>query len=601
MSDVWWPWTGWWRKKFWSSRAGTQADAADFNLAVTLVAPWEEYVIDLSPAFTLKDGDTALNHVIPDTGSLEEKILDSWSGSAQASVAVAAKDTSNGGGAAAPAAAGDRDQKADKGKAGKGAEKHEEHKPVAGAVGAEHAPSKQPRVPGAGHATGKDPMLEFAAATALYQEVKLLNRYVADAALRRDYRAYVVRLQMSVVPFARNFPLDVYTNISFFPVRASKGKLGAKLQRSYAEVIPLLVTDNLENTVKSRTVDSLRNLAVTLNFLKPGLGSGASLGRRREDFKHALGGDLNSLLTVGRVSDNTLQIRLGAERDTSGRHDYTILPRTHNITVLLMVPREFAEDPDFHTVPRITAVSKTQLRYAETGTELDREGENGRRKRVENVVSRALPSQEVDVDKLLQSVFDNDVDAFEDQVKMSEVRMLDLWCDIVETLGKSEFAAVRFELPPPARLPDEESVLAIDDGEQTVMRLQGGAGLNQNGVTATLLVKSPEGEIRIAPHAEPPGTEVNILAGGHGMTIKFPSLRALNIDVGRPPRDGDSPLRLRVGYAEGRKWSPAKTEPGDRHKVYMVIYRQVKSQRRQPQATVRAENGRGNRQRRPAK
>lgn len=59
-------------------------------------------------------------------------------------------------------------------------------------------------------------MLEYAAATAFFQEVKLLNRYVADAALRRGCRAYVVRLQMSVVPFARNFPLDVYSNISLF-------------------------------------------------------------------------------------------------------------------------------------------------------------------------------------------------------------------------------------------------------------------------------------------------------------------------------------------------------------------------------------------------
>src|SRR5580704_2610542 len=92
MSDIRWPWT---ELRFWQrhscfspGRVGIQPDAADFNLAVTLVAPWEEYVIDLSPDFQLKGGDDARNRVIPDTGTLEEKILDSWSASARVEVDV---------------------------------------------------------------------------------------------------------------------------------------------------------------------------------------------------------------------------------------------------------------------------------------------------------------------------------------------------------------------------------------------------------------------------------------------------------------------------------------------------------------------------------
>jgi hypothetical protein len=618
MSAPWWPWTrwfwpwrGWLRKKYWSARAGKQADAADFNLAVTLVAPWEEYVIDLSPAFALKDGDAARAHVIPDTGSLEEKILDSWSGSGQASVAVAAKQTAAGESVSGAAAAHD-DAPKGKGKGaaakGKPAGQQREGGDTASAVAS--VPSKQSRASGAGHATGKDPMLEYAAATALYQEVKLLNRYVADAALRRDYRAYVVRLQMSVVPFARHFPLDVYCNISFFPKReptrpetgtetaaaetpeetvadtpaATPTATAAKPQRHRAEVIPLLVTDNLENTIKSRTVDSLRNLAVTLNFLNPGVRGGASLGQKQENFKRALGGDLNSLLTVGRVSDNTLQVRLGAERDPTCEYDYTILPRTHNITVLVMVPREFAEDPDLGTVPRITAVAKTQLRHSVSGTELEREGESGRRERIKKLLKDTGRRQDVDVDKMLKSVFSNDVDAFQRHSKTSEDQVMDLWCDIVENLGKNEFAAVRFELPPPAQLPTDEAALALDDGEKTVLRLQGGAGLNQNGVTATLFVTTKEGEIPIVPHAEPPDEEIVILAGGHGMTITFPSLSVLNvIPAGPVPAGSSGPLRLRLRYAAGRKWSVASTaddkplgQGDDGPGIYKVLYRKVK-------------------------
>jgi hypothetical protein len=608
MSDttITWPWTKtkWWKKFSRSStRSGKQPDAADFNLAVTLVAPWEEYVLDLSPDFKLKGGDDALKRVIPDTGSVEEKILESWSTSVQANVDIgalmAAENTS------------DDKKKGGKGKDGKGADKDKDkdkdakQMPGAGAADAEHAPSKQPHTSAPGHAGGKDPMLEYAAATALYQEVKLLNRYVADAALRRDYRAYVVRLQMSVVPFARHFPLDIYTNISFFPQiepTPQAKKNGANPKRYPAEVVPLLVTDNLENTLKSQTVDSLRNLALTLSFLHPGVGGSASLGQKRDEFQHALGGDLNSLLTVGRVTDNSLQIRLGAERDVTSPSGYAMLPRTHNITVLLLVPAQFSDSENGDAAPRITVVSKTQLRYAETGATLPHQAKDDRRRNVEDLLKDLSDDHRKNVaKKLLRTVFDNDVEAFEQEFK--EVKLsgnpLDLWCDIVETLGKSEFAAVRFELPPRARLPEDESVLAVDDGEQTILRLQHGRGLNQNGVTATLLVKTEAGELRIVPLTEPPGNEVNIMAGGHGMTIAFPSLSAWEIDVGDPPKlDEDNPRKvevgtrlepeigspvLQLGYALGRKWTRQETENAQaksNERYYRVLYLKVRKQRR---------------------
>lgn len=49
-----------------------------------------------------------------------------------------------------------------------------------------------------------DPMMQYWAATALYQEVQLINRYMKDAALDSDYVPYVVRLQVSIVPRHRD-------------------------------------------------------------------------------------------------------------------------------------------------------------------------------------------------------------------------------------------------------------------------------------------------------------------------------------------------------------------------------------------------------------
>lgn len=61
-----------------------------------------------------------------------------------------------------------------------------------------------------------DRFLEYLAATALFQEVKLLNRYVMDAAVREGYGAHIVRLQVSNMPYKRDQPFDTYANIAFF-------------------------------------------------------------------------------------------------------------------------------------------------------------------------------------------------------------------------------------------------------------------------------------------------------------------------------------------------------------------------------------------------
>ncbi|HTV47334.1 MAG TPA: hypothetical protein VMG59_02715 [Phycisphaerae bacterium] len=61
-----------------------------------------------------------------------------------------------------------------------------------------------------------DPYLQYLAATALYQEVKLINRYVEDAAIPNGYTAYVVQMQVSCMPRLRDASYDTYVDISLF-------------------------------------------------------------------------------------------------------------------------------------------------------------------------------------------------------------------------------------------------------------------------------------------------------------------------------------------------------------------------------------------------
>lgn len=61
-----------------------------------------------------------------------------------------------------------------------------------------------------------EPVLNYLAATALFQEVKLLNRYIQDASKRDKYCAYIIRLQISNQAFRRDEPFDTYANIAFY-------------------------------------------------------------------------------------------------------------------------------------------------------------------------------------------------------------------------------------------------------------------------------------------------------------------------------------------------------------------------------------------------
>src|SRR5262249_3461988 len=143
---------------------------------------------------------------------------------------------------------------------------------------------------------GVDPVLQYQAAAALFQEVQLLNRYVRDAAQRRDSTPYVVRLQVSVSPWRREQGYDAITNVSFFPGRDPiNGIAGQFVQcggrtapqgvipgspNEYASYcapksvngVPLLVTGDLETAMRQKSEEKLRQYGVALEVLMHGLG-----------------------------------------------------------------------------------------------------------------------------------------------------------------------------------------------------------------------------------------------------------------------------------------------------------------------------------------
>ena len=90
---------------------------------------------------------------------------------------------------------------------------------------------------------GVNAMMQYWAATALYQEVKLLENYLDDIeAVGDDEELYVVRLQITLLPSSRNMPYDTIMDLNFFETKTEKEvKNESKIIPSSVKVYPLLV------------------------------------------------------------------------------------------------------------------------------------------------------------------------------------------------------------------------------------------------------------------------------------------------------------------------------------------------------------------------
>jgi hypothetical protein len=385
-------------------RVDRQDRAGSAYVTVLSIAPWDDYVELLQPKFTLSVED-ALAKAVPNTRDEDERFLQSISAAFKVSTPATTQTTT-----AATTTAGTTTTTADK-----------------TATDITHDANVDATALPAGTSAlttplDKEPMLQYLVATALYQEVQLLSRYIKDAAARKDLVPYVLRLQVTLMPMARNEPYDAYSNISFIygpPLPAAlaasskdadrrtlatnvqsithdvqwlqryvqpEKTLGYTLEQKTANdkrnakefegglpctnlpapvISPLLVTDNLEGAVHGQTSEYVRQFLASVVVMQADY-SGQATGRFRSDLlRSILGRDINSLLTVARVNDSTLRVRLGAVQAPTG--SYAMIPQTHNVTILLMVPNPSSLTAPCDNERTIRFVSKTSFVDANTG------------------------------------------------------------------------------------------------------------------------------------------------------------------------------------------------------------------------------------------
>jgi len=442
---------------------------------------------------------------------------------------------------------------------------------------------------------GIDQSLKFRAAAALLQEVALLNAYVRDAAVSRGARPYVVRMLVTLLPNARLEPYDAYSIISFF--QSARGDdnqiLRSSAVRSYEdspdlkefvgpameqarqakcnaplEVIPLLVTDNLESSLHSDTVQRIRDMAGAISGFISNAGVGAGVHSRAEDADKTLNQNLNSLFTLARVAPNAVEARLGAVWENG---HFVMVPRTFNVTVILLVPTPTTSEIGYDIVPcpTVAFTSTTRMRDAQHGTLLPARPmfivEPEFALLAANWGLRYDPALRGQYYELMHLAQSGDFVQFETRLAAipaaAEGRSWatvgggsrSIWNEFLALSTLTGQSAGTFTVPlNDVRFFDARSRSSvIDDGTTSMVLLNRGANILADRLSAVLRVDGDQ----TSPPLFLNNTDVAVGLDGRTATLKFPSLHVL--------LKKKDPLRvfIAVHYERGvREWQSAKYE-----------------------------------------
>lgn len=338
-------------------------EAGSVHVAVLAVTPWDDVKAKLRPNLKIDDKDLR-NQAIPVTFALLDKYLDILR--VQASFApTVVKNTSS----SSTTTETGKDDITKTTSSQDTAPGQARTTALPGALPAGSAPAIA-----ASGVSAINSSLTARAMASFVQDVQALNAEVDGAAKRTGFTPYLVRVQVSVMPRRRHLGYDVYSNLSFFGYEgAFDAATGAATKRSPVDgtpfVVPLLSSDSIETAQRSQSMEAIRDVGVALDLVRGFGAAGFSVGSQKDRQQALQGLDVNSVLTLGRLSDNTLRIRFGAAYDPGG--GFAVHPRTNAISVLVFFPTKATQT---------RVVSRSAWTHVVDGSVLERSQESYRAK-----------------------------------------------------------------------------------------------------------------------------------------------------------------------------------------------------------------------------
>ena len=541
-----------------------QMMAGSAHVAVLSIAPWEEYLAALQPNFPM-DEQRALKEAVPDTLLAERQLTDMLSVGVKLALPSTSKTSSNGKSSESNAssntttntvisdagttstttvASSTGDTTTSTTTANKSTAPGDVSKVTLGQPSSSPDPLSPTKSVLDGATPSVDPFLRYGAATALFQEVRMMQRYVRDALVAKGYRGYVVRLQITLMPMQRKLPLDAYTTLSVFatsPAATARAnsqrtalassprpdpKTAAELTTTLREVdqpvriVPLLVSDNLEGALESNSMASLRQYAFGLMGLLSNFGVAGDFNKTKEELKGFFGRDLNSLLTVGQLSDNSLRIRLGAMNQVA--ESVGLVPRNQSVTLLVVVPETISSTTNNDS--KLQVIAKTELAKASDGTLLKVDHIGDFRQAIDVMLKRygfSIDESDEAVRLMIAAFQHGSVSDFKLALEQLHLQgtahgtttpahyLSSIWLDTASILARLSYNVTTIDLPAAWRptLPSFSTgrLLVSDNGKTMVARVPGAATLRGSDLFATFTIGSvvvPANNLTIAGTGE---------------------------------------------------------------------------------------------------
>jgi hypothetical protein len=221
-------------------------------------------------------------------------------------------------------------------------------------------------------AVGVDADTVLEGSTAVFQHAAILDNQITTQILPHDYRAYLLTLQINVQPRQRDLAYDAYIDVTLLPKSWNWTPNDCAYKPSGGPIVvyPLIITDALEASSAGTSVQALRQASLALSGMIGEVGANGSVQGGTDKLNTIVGHDINSLVTMGRLNDRTLRIRLGAEN--SGTTLLAMVPRTFNISMMILArwAREKCTNDEPTRVHQLSVVTHTTLYPTDGGAAL---------------------------------------------------------------------------------------------------------------------------------------------------------------------------------------------------------------------------------------
>lgn len=560
---------------------GVDTEAAgSTHIAVLSVAPWEKYRDSIQPQFNLT-ADGALQQVLPNTANYEEKILNAFAFKLKAGLPTSSSVSSV---ATHSVSGSDPTITSDTAKTNSSG--------TTSNIGFAGPPTTATAggLPGStlGNSLGFDPMLKYWAASALYQEVQLLNRYLKEAAISEDYTAYIVRLQVSFMPLKRDEPYDVYSTISFFsgdfprhiaydddktksyivppiqciinclsagrecdcqnqckcPAVKSPGWTGDS-SPNHVRILPLLVTDDVETALESHSLERVTQLALALQASIGPASAGTDIQNVHDKLQSSMARKYNSQFTVARASENTLRVRFGAAQQSAGK--FAAIPQTHNVSLLVMLPRKDGECDLTDETRMVHLVSKMAMVNAETGKELyfnEKFLPEKTKATLAKMANKKVSFSKEHISLLLRCVYANDYEAFkkvigEQNTGIGGLHFRDaLWTEMASWQGFARYQTAVFEIPKKKTAKiiniNQTPVLVDNKSGGISTTVRDGEYLDSDGLSIQLGLNLKASNTKNTFYLQLPAAAIVVSESGKQMTVTFPSIDGIGQEIIEP-------------------------------------------------------------------